>query len=716
MIPRKDVNKPIALVIDDDPSLQLLIGEALAQSGFTHHPSPDGASALEAFKTLRPEVVILDVVMPGMDGFETCSALRQLPGGGDVPILMMTGSEDLQSIHRAFEAGATDFVTKPLHYQILTYRLRYMLRAREKNIELRTSQQRLTDAQRLARLGHWEWHLVTGYISLSTQSSMILGLDPLVGCHTIADLLASVHPNDRERVYDAFDQFVRHQHPLHLEHRVIRPDGTEAIVYQEAEASVDESNNRLRLTGTFQDITERKRVEQRVAHLEFHDSLTNLPNRALFTTELTRALESAEHRPSRVLAVYEIGIDQLQRLHDSLGHNYTEELIVRASERISEVLKITELSDDWRRPDGPMLARDPSGTFLLLKPSLQNNDAAILPARRIMEAFESPFHVGDQEIFSTVSIGIAVHPVDGLDPPTLMRSAHTARTGVKTSGSSGFCFYAQNMNDNAVERIRLEAALRKSVESQSFMLNYQPKVETQTGRPTGMEALLRWDCPGLGRVSPAKFIPIAEDHGLVVPIGEWVIREVCRQMNAWDEASLTPIRCSVNVAVQQLEVGSFSDLVAQILSETGADPDRLEFELTERALMQDSEHAKAVLTSLKDLGCHISLDDFGTGYSSLSYLTRFPLDVVKLDRSFILDVPTDKDQSTLVAALIELAQKLRLEVVAEGVETEQQRAFLGDAGCHHIQGYFFSRPLPPSDFVDWIRAKIDHVDEKAQAV
>ncbi|MBX2811783.1 MAG: EAL domain-containing protein [Myxococcales bacterium] len=717
MSPHSDNQKPAVLVVDDDPSLQVRLGEALAATGFVYHASLDGASAFDAFTSVRPDIVVLDVIMPGMDGFETCIGLRQLPGGIEVPILMMTCSDDIQSIHQAFEAGATDFVTKPINHQILSYRLRYMLRTREKQIELRLSQQRLTDAQRLARLGHWEWHVVSGYVSLSTQSSIILGLDPLVGCHTINDLVASVHPKDRERVLDTFDQFLRYQHPLHVEHRVIRPDGTEAIVYQEAEAIIDESTNRLRLTGTFQDITERKRVEQRVTHLEFHDSLTNLPNRALFTTELTRIVVESEYRPNSVVAVYEVGIDQLQRLHDSLGHNYTDELIVRAAERINDALGIPDKPTEWRRPEASLLARDLSGTFLLLRPSLINSEAAIQPAQIVMQYFERPFTVADQEIFTTVSIGIAVYPADGLDASTLMRSAHTARTGVKPSGASGFCFYAQNMNDNAIERIRLEGALRKAVENEDFQLYYQPKVETTTGRPTGMEALLRWDCPDLGRVSPAKFIPIAEDLGLIVPIGEWVIREVCRQLIAWDSTGLPTLRCSINVAIQQLEIGSFERLVANILSESGVEPGRLEFELTERALMQDSSRAISVLSELRSMGCHISLDDFGTGYSSLSYLNRFPLDVVKLDRSFILDVPTDKDQSTLVAALIELAQKLRLEVVAEGVETEQQRDFLDLAGCHQIQGFLFSKPLPPVEFVDWVREHlVDSHSSQAQAI
>lgn len=696
----------LVLVVDDDATMQLLVGEALDAAGFAHREVGDGEAALEAFVTARPDLVLLDVMMPGIDGFETCTRLRQLPGGGDVPIMMMTGSDDIEAIHRAFEAGATDFITKPLNYPVLGYRLRYMQRSREKQQELRISQQRLTDAQRLARLGHWEWNLVSSHVSLTAHSSLILGLDPNRVCHTVSDLLDSVHPDDRERVLDAFDRFLRTQDGLHVEHKVVRPDGSEAIVYQEAEAAVDEVTGRLRLTGTFQDITERKRVEQRVLQLEHHDALTDLPNRSYFTKCLRRSLESVDE--ARMVAVYEIAIDQLQRLNDSLGHAHADELVMSLAERLASTVGLRRgPSADRARLDRPILARDPSGVFLLLHPGLSGAEAAMGPARAIMSSLEGSFEVGDQEVFLTASIGIAVAPVDGREAEVLLRNAHTARGSFRSSGSSGFCFYARSMNEDALERVRLENALRRAVDEGSFMLHFQPKVDTSCGAPSGMEALLRWDCPGLGQVSPAKFVPIAEEHGLVVPIGQWVIRQACEQLVRWDEEGLPPLTCSVNVAVQQLDAEGFEDHVAEVLEETGLDPARLELELTERALMVDADRAAGILQRLRSLGCRIALDDFGTGYSSLSYLNRFPLDVVKLDRSFILDVPGSEAQSTLVAALIELAKKLRLEVVAEGVETAEQRNFLMTTGCDHIQGFYFSKPLAPPDLARWTRERLD---------
>ena len=249
MAPPQRHSSVLVLVVDDDPSMRYLVGEALEGAGFSVREASDGTSALEIFLAARPDLVLLDVMMPGLDGFATCTELRKLPGGSDLPIMMMTGSEDIEAIHRAFEVGATDFITKPLSYPVLGYRLRYMQRTREKNLELRISRQRLADAQRLARLGHWEWSLVSGEISVSEQGSKILGLDRSEHCKTVADLLASVHPDDRERVFDAFDEFVRTQEPLHVEHKVVLPDGSEAILYQEAEAGLDELNGRLRLTG-----------------------------------------------------------------------------------------------------------------------------------------------------------------------------------------------------------------------------------------------------------------------------------------------------------------------------------------------------------------------------------------------------------------------------------------------------------------------------------
>lgn len=697
-------DRSVVLVVDDDPGMQLLVGEALDAAGFVAREADNGGTAIELFSTVRPDLVLLDVVMPGLDGFEVCARLRQLPGGADVPIMMMTGSDDIEAIHRAFEVGATDFITKPLNYPVLGYRLRYMQRARQKQEELRISQQRLTDAQRLARLGHWEWNLVSGEVILTEQSSRILGVSPGEPCHTVADLLASVHPDDRERVLDAFDHFVRTQSPLHVEHKVIRPDGTEAIVYQEAEATIDEATGRLRLSGTFQDITERKRVEQRIAHLEFHDSLTNLPNRSFFARTLASSLEGAG---DATMAVFEIGIDQLQRLNDTLGHEYAQQLVCGTAERLSAAAGMRMGGEEeWTRANRPLLARDPSGSFLFLHPSLSGSEAAIGPARKLMAALERPLRVGQQEVFVTASIGIALHPMDGTDAETLMRNAHTARSSVRGNGSSNFCFYADSMNENALERIHLENALRRTVEEEGFQLHYQAKVRTQDGTPCGMEALLRWNCPGVGPVSPGKFVPIAEELGLVVPIGEWVIQEACRQLAEWDAAGLPPLTCSVNVAALQLEADGFEDHVMRMIDRAGIEPHRLELELTERALMNDTEPTLKLLERLRARGCRVSLDDFGTGYSSLSYLNRFPLDVVKLDRSFILDIPGSEAKSTMVAALIELAKKLKLHVVAEGVETEAQHRFLLETGCDEIQGYYFARPLPADAFAEWVTTRL----------
>lgn len=699
-------HQPVVLIIDDDPSMQLLAGEALDAAGFVPREAADGEAALALFAALRPDLVLLDVVMPGLDGFEVCARLRQLPGGADVPVMMMTGTDDIESLHRAFEAGATDFITKPLNYSILGYRLRYMQRAREKQDELRLSQQRLTDAQRLARLGNWEWNLVSGEVMLTEQSAGILGLGEGVTCRTLSDMLGSVHPDDRERVLDAFDRFVRTQSPLAIEHKVVRADGGETIVFQEAEALVDESNGRLRLTGTFQDITERKRVEQRIAHLEHHDSLTNLPNRSFFLGALGDHIEGVEEEP---LAVFELAIDQLARVTDTLGHEAAERLVCGVADRLAATLGIrVGGSGEWGRPDRPLLARDATGSFLLMQPGLHDSDAALGPARAIADAFESPICVGVEELFVTVSIGIAVYPMDGGSAEQLLRNAQTARSSLRGANSSRFCFYADSMNANALERLQLESALRRAVEAGAFELHYQAKVATEDGRPCGMEALLRWNCPGIGPVSPGKFIPIAEELGLVVPIGKWVIEEVCRQLAQWDAAGLPALVCSVNVASIQLDTAGFEELVLEALEASDIDPCRLELELTERALMSDDAATLGLLQRLREQGCRVSLDDFGTGYSSLSYLNRFPLDVVKLDRSFILDVPGSEDKSTLVAALIELAKKLRLHVVAEGVENEAQHRFLLGTGCDEIQGYYFAKPLGPADFEAWVRAK--HVE------
>ena len=699
LIPNND--RPLVLVIDDDPVMQFLVSEALDAAGFDYREATSGQAGLELFGVARPDLVLLDVVMPGLDGFQTCLKLRALPGGVDVPVMMMTGSDDIESIHRAFEVGATDFVTKPINYPILGYRLRYMMRARENLEELHRSKARLTNAQRLAKLGYWEWNLVSGDIVLSRDSSDILGIEFGNFQGSLSSLLSSVHPDDRERVYDAFDRFVRTYEPLRVEHRVLRLDKSEAILYQEAEANIESTTGRLRLTGTFQDITERKQVEQKIAHLEFHDGLTNLPNRTYFLRCLREHI--ANHNTDNCCAAYEIRIDQLERLTNTLGLSYAQELAIAIAERLVSMMRLrTSLNADFSMVSGDTLARDSSGVFLLLITCLRHSEDAIGPARRIMSAFDAPFVVREQDVFLTASIGIAVHPVDAHDAETLIRNAHQALSNTKSAGASSFCFYASSMNENALDRVHLENALRRAVDNKEFELYYQPKVDCKTGRIVGMEALIRWKDSKLGFVSPGKFIPLAEEQGLIVPIGLWVLRTACEQLSAWDKAGLPPLLCSVNVAAQQLEDDSFAEELKKVISDTNIEPYRIELELTERVLMNDLDLATRALCLLSSVGCRISLDDFGTGFSSLSYLNRFPLDIVKLDRSFILDVTHSDDQATLVAALIELLKKLRLEVVAEGIEERAQLEFLRGTGCDLIQGYLFAKPMPPDIFAEWV--------------
>ncbi len=700
--------RPVVLVIDDDPTMQLMAEEALDAAGFECREAEDGTTGLKIFERSRPDLVLLDVVMPGLDGFQTCAQLRALPGGADVPVMMMTGSDDIDSINAAFEAGATDFVTKPINYQILGHRLRYMFRARGNVEDLRVSKRRLTTAQRVAKLGHWEWDFVTGEVDISDESLWILGLRSADLNGTLSGLLTSVHPDDRERVYDSFDRFIRERQPLRVEHKALRGD-KEVIIYQEAEVASDEVTGRMRLIGTFQDITSRKEVEQRIAHLEYYDTLTNLPNRSFFEEHLKTTLQFVT--PNNLCAVLAIEIDQVRRLNETLGHSFAQELITNVSDRL---VGCTHQSDGRRRKrlaananaSRTILARDASSNnFLLMIPHLSKTDEAIPAARDIMDALCKPLSVRGRDTFVSAAIGISVAPADGVDPEVLTRNACTACQNIRSTGGSSFQFYTESMNSGALERVTLENALRKAVEAGNFHIHYQPKVRCDSELATGMEALIRWEDPDLGRVGPHKFIPVAEEHGLIVRIGEWVLKAACAQAKRWQQEGMPPLTMSVNVASQQMEQEGFVETVRRALEETGLEPQYLELEITESTLMSDVESSIAQLREIQELGVKVSLDDFGTGYSSLSYLNKFPIDTLKIDRSFILEVTTNEDQATLVSALIALAKKLRLQVVAEGIEDEDQFEFLKGHNCDLIQGYLFSPPLPPEAFAQWIREK-----------
>lgn len=448
-------------------------------------------------------------------------------------------------------------------------------------------------------------------------------------------------------------------------------------------------------------VVQRKRTEERLHYLAHHDALTGLPNRALFMDRLRQALFEAR-RHERSVGIASLDLDRFNTINDSLGHGVGDLFLQNVSERLLGSVR-----------EGDTVARLAGDEFVVILTDLGHVDHAPRLAQKILDSVARPFRVAGHELYTSASLGMTLYPLDGDDGEALLRNADMAMYRAKEEGPNTFRFYQAGMNDKAVKRITLEHGLRQALEREEFLLHYQPQADARTGEIVGMEALVRWNRPEQGMVSPGDFIPLAEETGLIVPLGEWVLREACRQNKVWQDAGLLPVRVGVNISARQFRQQNMFEVVARILEETGLAPQYLELELTESLVMDDPEHVIETMMRLKGLGVQLALDDFGTGYSSLRYLKRFPIDRVKIDRSFVRDITEDADDAAIALTVISMGHSLGLKVIAEGVETASHLEFLRAHGCDEIQGYYLARPAAADEAVRMLRG--DGSAHKARA-
>ncbi|QXE90103.1 EAL domain-containing protein [Geomonas subterranea] len=692
-----ELRPELVLVVDDDEMMRDLAVAALEQAGFFVAEAENGVIALEQFRQLQPDIVLLDVMMPEMDGFATCRALRALPAGVDVPVLMMTGLDDTRAIDQAYHAGATDFITKPIHWAILRHRVRYMLRSSKAIRDLRVSEARLNNAHRIAHMGSWEWDVLNDKFHWSHEISNIFGVDPSGFDSSYSAFLNTIHPLDKELFNKAFEDSCSLKRPISLDHQIVLPGGDERCCHTEGEIGTDDTGQVVRISGTIQDITERKRIEEQVRSLAYYDSITGLPNRVFFGELLDRALTFARRYRKKVAVLF-LDLDRFKEINDTLGHAVGDQLLREVSERLKHCVR--GYDSVWpggvKGEENPV-ARLGGDEFTVIMEDIQDTKGVIAASQRILQLLSDPFLLDGVEICVTTSIGISIYPDDGEDAMTLVKNADTAMYHAKREGRNNAQFFMQALNDAACERLLLERQLRKALANEEFVLYYQPQVDAGSGSIIGLEALIRWQSPELGFVPPGSFIPFAEESGQITLIDEWVVHAACRQLAAWLAQGITPPRVAVNLSGCHFLKKSLVEMVSECLQNFGLEGRHLEVELTEGVIMRDVEQATATLAELKRMGVTVSIDDFGTGYSSLSYLRRFPIDTLKIDRSFITGVTRDPDGAAITTAIISMATSMRLEIVAEGVETAEQMSFLLEHGCSVMQGYLFCRPAPPEE-------------------
>jgi len=572
-----------------------------------------------------------------------------------------------------------------------------------KNRQIARASQQLSDtkdsldrAQQIAQIGNWDWQITEKRLFWSEGIYRLFGLSPTEFAASYEAFLERVHPDDRAAVEAAVGKAMESGAPYALDHRIVLPDGTERVVHESAEVLLDEQGKAVRMIGTVQDVTAWRQTEQALrdkdAHLEYiayHDALTGLPNRALLMDRLHHAASRADRSGTR-MAVLFIDLDRFKTINDSLGHAVGDAVLQAAAGRLKSLVRNVDT-----------LSRLGGDEFVVLLESVRDGQAAAIVAEKIIQALEKVLHIGDYPLHISASIGISLYPEDGRDAETLLKHADAAMYKSKERGRNTFHFYEQGITERAMRRIQLEARLRSAIEQRALELHYQPLVCLDTRRICGAEALLRWTDPQEGAIPPDHFIPLAEDTGLIIPIGEWVIREACLALKRWEAqgVSLGDFALHVNLSGKQLLQKALPQRLADMFAEIGVAPEHIVLELTESSIMESETIGLDIMTALRQLGLSIAIDDFGTGHSSLSRLKLLPISELKIDRSFIRDIAEDPDDAAIVQAILALSANLDLRVIAEGVEHAAQEAFLKKHGCLLAQGYYYARPMPERELL-----------------
>ncbi len=703
---------PRVLLVDDDELSLMLTAIALRERGFDIVEVTSGEAALAALEDTAPDLVVLDALMPGMDGFETCMALRALPGYAHIPVLMLTGLDDDASITRAYRAGATDFFVKSTQWSLLGGRLRYMLRASRTRIELERSKFKLARAQDLARMGSFDWRPGEGLgqISLSSEALRVFGKMPGDSV-SVRAMLRMIGAGQRRGLLRMLSEVVAHNAVLATDVSMILVDGRARVVHVEAEAEFEHGNG-IGYTGVFQDVTDRRVAEDRIRHLANFDALTGLPNRRQLIWRTERALEHAR-RLGHNAALLLIDLDRFKNVNDTLGHAAGDELLMEVARRLRGCVRHSEqvlehaLEAAGTRSHRTLEAVGRLGgdEFVALLPEVTDDADSERVADRILEAMREPIHVAGQECFVTASVGIAMFPRDGLNLADLMRNSDVAMYSAKTAGRNSSAVYSPQLAGRGREKIELESHLHKAIERDELVLHYQPKVDVRAAKMVGAEALMRWQRGGV-LVPPGDFIPLAEETGLIVPLSEWAVRQAARQVKAWQLSFGFADAIAVNLPSRLFERSDLVEKIHESVTTYGVPHRSILLEITENNLMKDLHNVSLSLHRLNEIGVEISIDDFGTGYSSLAYLTTLPISELKIDRSFVRDLGITPQSSAVVSAIIALARSLGLRVIAEGVENLRQMDVLHRLGCGVMQGFLFAKALPPDELEAWLQQTV----------
>jgi diguanylate cyclase (GGDEF)-like protein/PAS domain S-box-containing protein len=675
------------LVVDDTPDRLDLMSHVLKKAGYRVLAAHDGGEAYTVARREHPLLVISDVMMPRVDGIELCRRLRSDSELFTTPILLVSAMRrDDASAVEGLKAGADDYLEAP--YEPVRFIAKVARLAERARLEeaMRESEERYALAARGANDGLWDWNLKTDEIYFSERWKSMLGYEDGEIKNSPEEWFGRVHAEDAEILRAQLDAHTEGHVPhFEIEHRMQHKDGSYRWMLARGLAVRDSDGKATRIAGSQTDITERKKVEEQLLHDAFHDVLTGLPNRALFMDRLTQAIERAKRHPEYSFAVFFMDLDRFKHINDSLGHLVGDQLLAGIGSRLAACTR-----------GGDTVARLGGDEFTILLDDIKDLSDAVHMAERIHSELKDAFMLGGHEVFISASIGIALSTLGYVKPDDILRDANTAMHRAKTSGRARHQVFDTTMHSHSVEMLKLETDLQRTRVSEEYRVHYQPIVSLETGQVSGFEALIRWQHPKRGLIFPEEFISVAEETGMIVSLDRWVLREACRQTALWQKR-FPGLTVSVNLSPKQFLYTDLFAEVERVLRETGLDAASLKLEITENVLMSSAETVQQTLARIRTLGVELYLDDFGTGYSSLSYLHRFPIDVLKIDRSFVCRIGAKGENSEIARAIATLAQGMGLGVIAEGIETPEQLAELRSLACEYGQGNLFSKPVDATE-------------------
>ena len=672
------------LIVDDNEMNRDMLARRLLRKGYVVKLAENAKGLLERVKEEAVDLVLLDIEMPVVSGLDALQQLRAHYSAAELPIIMVTAKTQSEDIVKALDLGANDYLTKPIDFPVAVARIGTQLSHKHAQEALKESEERYALAARGSNDGLWDWNLSTNIVHFSSRWKGMLGFQEKEIGSRPEEWFDRIHDADRERVKE---EIATHQKGLtphfESEHRVLHKDGSFRWMLSRGVAVLDSSGKALRMAGSQTDITEGK----------VSDPLTGLPNRLLFIDRVGRLIKHNKRRKDQLFAVLFMDLDGFKMVNDSMGHLIGDQLLLGVATRLEKCLRSTDTVA--RLGEGFTVARLGGDEFTVLLDDIKDPSDAERAADRMMKALTPPFILGGKEVFTSVSIGIALSNPAYEQAEEILRDADTAMYRAKSLGKARYEVFDADMRASVMARLQLETDLRRALERGEFRNFYQPIVALVSGEIAGFEALLRWQHPTRGLLGPSEFIPVAEETGLIRELGWWNLQEACRQISEWRSASGSHpnLTISVNLSAKQFLQPKLVEDIGKLLRDLSLPPAALKLEITESTVMGDPTTAVEMLQHIKSLGIQLAIDDFGTGYSSLSYLHRFPLDTLKIDRSFISSMGEDGEGMEIARTILPMANNLRLDVVAEGVETIQQVAMLKKLHCKYGQGYYFSQPL-----------------------